>query len=223
MIANAAAVGQPGALAFATASAVQQSAAGSSASDSVTNALGAHITAAASAAASGENGALAIAHALGVAQGAFASTSHFQTVVHGTADIHKTTAGTTIFGGTATAATRTFTFAPSGPATVSLDNSGTIDVSANASAVNSLGGPAVGATFTSPAFAWATALGVGPRRQGYVGGHHGRQQRHDQRLGRRGGVGRRHLRGSVCHGHGHLPSTGMRLPSMRRSTLSPER
>ena len=160
MIANAAAVGQPGALAFATASAVQQSAAGSSASDSVTNALGAHITAAASAAASGENGALAIAHALGVAQGAFASTSHFQTVVHGTADIHKTTAGTTIFGGTATAATRTFTFAPSGPATVSLDNSGTIDVSANASAVNSLGGPAVGATFTSPAFAWATAVGV---------------------------------------------------------------
>ena len=77
VLANASAVGEPGALAFANATAVNQHAAGTSAVASVLNygTISAH----ASAFASGQNGAAATAHAAGVHQTANAAATNFHT------------------------------------------------------------------------------------------------------------------------------------------------
>jgi len=162
--ANAHAVGEPGAFAYANATAVAQLAAGSSASANVEN--NGYITAVASAVASGQNAGSATAHAAGVLQGAVAAGVSSRTVFHGTATLHYATAGTTQVSYLTTAATRTFTDAPVGPATVTLTNTGAINVAANAVALNAQGGPAIGAVTTTPAFASAYAIGVGQEARG---------------------------------------------------------
>ncbi len=167
VLAHASASGGAGALALANAHAISQAAAGTSAVAEVTNS--GTIGVVASAVSKGGNGAAAIASALGVAQSAAAAASHFTGHFHGTgATLHKTTLGgtsvffpTTFFGNVhLTSATETVVFTPIGPATVTLNNSGAINVMAHASASNALGGPAIGGTTTTPAFAAAGATGV---------------------------------------------------------------
>ena len=62
-----------------------------------------------------ENGAQAVAHALGVSQSAHAVGSHAATTFHGTATLHKTTAGTTIAGLTLSGITQHYTQTPEWP------------------------------------------------------------------------------------------------------------
>ncbi len=171
VIANASAVGEPGANAYANATAVNQYAAGTSAVASVLNygTIAAH----ASAFASGQNGASATAHAAGVHQTAIAAATQLpDRVYYGTGTLHRTihategvagllAYGTTVVDRLTTAATRTQTNAPAGPALATLTNTGMINVGAYATAFNVQGGPAIGGTDTTPAFASAGALGVG--------------------------------------------------------------
>ena len=161
VLAGASAVADNVALAYAGATAIDQYALGSSAVATVVNTLDANITASANAFASGQNGASATAYALGIQQDAIARNTHTSRFDFGTGTLHLTSeGGTTSYGTLTTARTVIGTNMPSGPAVAMVDNSGAIDVSAHATAIVAQSGPAVGATSTTPAYAWAGATGI---------------------------------------------------------------
>ena len=173
VLANASAVGEPGAIAFANATAVNQHAAalrqslGPQLRDDLRPCLGIRF---------GSERGVATAHAAGVHQTANAAATNFHTSYYGTATLHRTSHateglagfayGTTTVRRLTTAATASSTNAPAGPALVTLTNSGAINVGAYATALNALGGPVIGAATVHASLSSAGALGVGQEAGG---------------------------------------------------------